>query len=109
MLTRVSEQALEFNAGFIREMTETTQTNGAHLQLARRVLRDALEHELTPRQKQIILMRFYEQNSVGQIAERLRLDKSTVSRTLSRAKERLRRNLRVYFDYTNYCLSEERE
>ncbi len=107
MLTRVSEQALEFNKSFIREMTETPQTNGAHLQLAQRALRDALEYELTPRQRQLVLMHFYEQYTVGQIAGKLELDKSTVSRTLSRAKQRLRRSLRVYFDYTNYCLTEE--
>lgn len=50
----------------------------------------AIDDELTDRQKQLVHMYYIEQNRMQDIADELGLDISTVSRTLKRARERLR-------------------
>jgi|GEM_PF-78051 len=62
----------------------------AHLQ---RKLRQAREEELTPRQREILAMHFDGQMTIAQIARELGVCSSTVSRTIARAKNRLRRCL----------------
>ena len=54
----------------------------------------AVEQELTPRQRQILRMRYSGGMKNAEIAQRLGLNKSTVTRTLNRAMERLFRTLR---------------
>lgn len=54
----------------------------------------AVEQELTVRQKEILQMRFTRGMSVTDIARELGINKSTVSRSLSRSMERLYRALR---------------
>ena len=50
----------------------------------------AIEKELTERQRQMVIMHFYQKKGVSQIARELQLNPSTVSRTLRRATQRLR-------------------
>ena len=54
----------------------------------------AVERELTPRQRQIVDMRFSRGMRVSEIADELGVSRSVVSRTVSRATERLFRALR---------------
>lgn len=54
----------------------------------------AVQQELTPRQREILRMRFTGGMSVTVIARELGLNKSTVSRSLARSMERLYRSLR---------------
>lgn len=54
----------------------------------------SVHQELTPRQRQILQMRFTGGMSVTAIAKELRLNKSTVSRSLNRSMERLYKSLR---------------
>ena len=54
----------------------------------------AVEEELTPRQREILRLRFTGGMSVTAIAEKLGLNKSTVSRSLARSMERLYKSLR---------------
>ena len=54
----------------------------------------AVERELTPRQRQILDMRFSRGMRVTEIAEELGVSKSVVSRTVSQATDRLFRALR---------------
>lgn len=58
-----------------------------------RNLRRAMEQELTPRQHEIVLLYFDQGLPVTRIAALLDITPSTVSRTLRRAKDRLRRYL----------------
>ena len=61
--------------------------------LLRKQLRRARETELTPRQRQILTL-YYEQGmNMAQIARKIGRDRSTVSRTMKRAREKLRRCL----------------
>ena len=68
--------------------------NSEQLDRLRRSLRRAREQELTPRQRQMLELYFEQGMNMPQIAAALGVSTSTVSRTLHRARERLRRCLR---------------
>lgn len=68
--------------------------NSQDLQRLRQKLRQAKRLELTDRQRQVLSL-YYEQGmSIPQIGNTLGVHRSTVSRTLRRARERLRHYLR---------------
>ncbi|MBE6979749.1 MAG: sigma-70 family RNA polymerase sigma factor [Ruminococcaceae bacterium] len=60
------------------------------LKRVQRVIRE----ELTEKQRQILLAYYIQDQTIPQIAESRGVNKSTVSRTLHRAEEKLRRYLR---------------
>lgn len=68
--------------------------NESDLKRLRRNLRIAREEELTARQRELLRLRYEEEMSVTEIAKKLGVDKSTVSRTITRAKRRLYKCLR---------------
>lgn len=68
--------------------------NAEQLERLRRNLRRAREQELTPRQRQVLALYYDRGLTIPQIAGRLGVNRSTVSRTLRRARERLYRHLR---------------
>lgn len=70
------------------------ETNDEQLSRLRRNLRLAREQELTPRQRQLLAMYYDQGLSMPQIAARLGINRSTVSRIIRRAKDRLYRCLR---------------
>ena len=57
-------------------------------------VRAVIRRELTPRQREVLLAHYRQGLRITQIAEQLGVSKSTVSRTLRRAEENLRRFLR---------------
>ncbi len=59
----------------------------------RRNLRLVRQAELTDRQREMLRLRYVEQLSVSDIARRLQVNKSTVSRTVNRGQQRLRKYL----------------
>ena len=73
---------------------QNAEDNSERLARLRRGLRQAREQELTPRQRQMLELYFDRGMNIPQIAEELGLNRSTVSRTLRRAKDRLYRCLR---------------
>ena len=68
--------------------------NESDLARLKRNLRLAREEELTARQRELLRLRYEENLSVSEIAALIGRDKSTVSRTLSRARRRLYKCLR---------------
>ena len=72
---------------------ENGEDNAVRLERLRRNLRKVREKELTPCQKQVLELYYDRHLSVTQIARRLDVNPSTVSRTLKRAEKRLRRYL----------------
>ncbi len=68
--------------------------NRQRLDRLTRYLPVAMAEELTPRQRQLLHMFYYDGKSVTDIARELSVNKSTVTRTLQRAQKRLRRSLR---------------
>ena len=78
-------------AVYAREMSSD---NSAQLTRVKRNLVRALKEDVTPRQRQMLLLYYAERLNMREIGERLGVDKSTVSRTIKRGEARLRRCLR---------------
>lgn len=57
-------------------------------------VRAVIEEELTPLQRQTLIAYYFQQQTIPQIAKERGVQKSTVSRTLRRAEERLRKFLK---------------
>ena len=81
-------------------------TNTRQLSAMKKALNDAINSELTDRQKQMVTEFYFEGASVTQLAEKYGLSKSTVSRHLSRSRERLKGALRygMYTMWSNESL-----
>lgn len=75
-------------------LTAHAGDNESDLMRLKRNLRLAREEELTPRQRELLRLRYEENMTVSEIAAAIGRDKSTVSRTLSRARRRLYKCLR---------------
>lgn len=95
----VLKDAQEFDRHFMQTLFGKTQDNRRQLYIIRCALADIIENELTDRQKEMVHLYYYEGKNSREISEQLYVNKSTVSRTLYRARERIRKNLRFYFDY----------
>ena len=91
--TRFDTRSSEWAGDMTVWLREQANDNQEQMERLRRNLRRAREQELTPRQQQVLTLR-YEQNMNGaEIARMLGLNRSTVSRTIRRAQERRRRCL----------------
>lgn len=107
MASRVSLRVLEFDKGYIRDLLEIPVNNRARLSVVTHALRDAIDTELTPRQREVLLMHYFDHLSGTEIAMRLGVNPSTVTRLLQRGKERLRKALRFYVEFLNCPLDED--
>ncbi len=72
---------------------ENSEDNSDQLARLRRNMRKVRETELTPRQAEMIHLYYDLGLSIPRIAREKGLNKSTVSRTLARGRERLKRYL----------------
>ena len=70
------------------------QDNREELSQLQRNLARALGEDVTARQRQVLLLYYAQGMTMEQIAQELGVDRSTVSRTMLRGEERLRRCLR---------------
>ena len=68
---------------------ETQEDNSQRMTRLRRNLPLAVEQELTPRQKEVVNYFYFDGMGVTEIARTMGLHKSTVSRTLKRARAKL--------------------
>ena len=74
-------------------LRQNAEDNTLQLERMKRNLRIAREKELTPRQRCMLELYYDRQMSVTEIAQELGVNISTVSRTLQRARNRLRHYL----------------
>ena len=107
MAVRLSEQVLEFDKQFVSDLIAVPATNRERLAVVCHALREAIETELTPRQREILMMHYFEQKSGREIADLLELNPSTVCRTLQRSREKLQHSLRFYMEYLNCSLGDD--
>ena len=70
------------------------ETNDSQMDQLRNQLSQALREDVTPRQRQVLYLYYVRQLNMRQIGELLLVDCSTVSRTIRRGEDRLRRCLR---------------
>lgn len=97
MRNQVSEQALSFNRFLIQKLMGEAEDNSGQLAHAQKALLDILQEELTERQREVLTLYYYDGMNIPEIAETLSVNRSTVSRTLQRAKQRIYKNLRFCF------------
>ncbi len=74
---------------------ETVTDNSQKHRLMIKIVRDIVENELTERQRQMIGLYYYKRMNIPEIAELLGVNRSTVSRTISRG----RRNILIRMQY----------
>ena len=92
--TRFDSRSSEWIGDMTVWMREHAEDNSDQLERLRRNLRRAREQELTPRQREILALYYDRGLKMPQIARKLGVNRSTVSRTVKRAKQRLYRCLR---------------
>ena len=68
--------------------------NSAQLGRLKRNLAHALRQDVTPKQREYLMLYYGEGLNLREISERVGVNKSTVSRTMKRGRERLYRCLR---------------
>lgn len=74
-----------------------SETNVEKLKLVKKALKKVVEEQLSARQKQMIVLYYYKEMDMPEIAEMLGINVSTVSRTLNRARQNLIKYLKYYF------------
>lgn len=80
-------------AVYLRQLSEQN-TNSSQISRLRRNLIRCLHEDVTERQRTVLTLYYGEGLNQRQIGELLGVDKSTVSRTIKRGEQRLRRCLR---------------
>ena len=92
--TRFDSRSSEWIGDMTVWLRDHAEDNSDQLERLRRNRRRAREQELTPRQREILALYYDRGLKMPQIARKLGVNRSTVSRTVKRAKERLYRCLR---------------
>ena len=95
--TPFDTRASEFEGDMAVWIRENAGDNGDQMERLMRNLRKAREEDLTPRQRQMLEMRFEQNMKISEISEELGVNRSTVSRTIIRAKKNLRSCLKYSF------------
>ena len=62
-----------------------------------RNLPKVIKFELTPRQRQVVVMYYFQRKNIPEIAAELGLSRSTISRTLKRGRDRIQKYLKYSF------------
>lgn len=86
-----SAQYVADMAVYCRQMSQDNSGEISHL---KQNLIHALQEDVTPKQRQVLLLYYVEGQNMREIGELLGVDKSTVCRTIKRGEKRLQRCLR---------------
>ena len=68
--------------------------NGYYIKILTNAVKSCVENGLTKKQKMYIDMYYYQSKKIPQIAKEVGVNKSTVSRSLNAAREKIRRQLK---------------
>ena len=83
----------ESKGDLIQWLRENAETNQESCERVRKKLPKAILNELTPRQRKLLQMYYFDGLTMREIAEIENVNQSTVSRTLARGRDRLQRVL----------------
>jgi RNA polymerase sigma-70 factor (ECF subfamily) len=98
IMKRVPMSVLEFDEKIIEMANaENASDNSETIAKVKKIMVKIIKNDLTPRQKELIMLYYYKNMKVTEIAEMLNIDHSTVSRTLSRARKNIMERLKYYF------------
>ena len=78
---------------YMRQLSEQNTNTDSLTQLKHNLMR-CLQEDITPRQRTMLTMYYVQRLSQKEIAQQLKVDRSTVSRTILRGERRLQRCLR---------------
>lgn len=91
--TRASEWIGDMTAWHLKNDPDNREQRERLFRNLRKVMKD----ELTPRQRQMVTMYYFQRKNIPVIANELGLNPSTVSRTLKRGRARIQRYLKYSF------------
>lgn len=75
---------------------DVSESNSARHSLMVKVLRNVIENELSRRQRQMITLYYFRKMNIPEIADELGVNKSTVSRTISRGRRNIMEKLKYF-------------
>ena len=80
-------------AGYMKELEEMEDEQDRHSRLVDNLMR-CIREDVTPRQREVLLLYYFRGMRQKDIAQQLGVARSTVSRTIQRGEQRLKRCLR---------------
>ena len=93
-MTRVTDAALEFDKDFMRELYGVCSDNARSVRIMCEMLHEIIEKDLTPRQREVLTMYYFENMRVCEIARKFGVAGTNVSRTRRRAERHIHEKLR---------------
>lgn len=71
-------------------------SNSDKRRLLLKIMRGIIENELTSRQRETILLYYFKEKNIPEIAEMLGVNRSTVSRTISRGRRNIMEKMKYF-------------
>ncbi len=96
MAKRIELEEAQRDREWVQGFMDSPATNRGELQAAQRVLGKVIDKALTPRQREMLLMHYFDQKRVTDIARELGVSPSCVTRTLRRAETHLREIMQFF-------------
>lgn len=75
---------------------DTAESNSVQHNLMIKVMRNVIENELSARQRQMITLYYFQKMNIPEIAKTLGVNRSTVSRTISRGRRNIMEKLKYF-------------
>lgn len=75
--------------------------------IAKLALKDIISSELSEKQREYVLLYYYKSMKIDDIAKKYGVNKSTVSRTLARARANIAKQMKYYIEFGNRFSDEE--
>jgi RNA polymerase sigma-70 factor (ECF subfamily) len=94
-LTRLNEDKELFK--LFNNNDQEAESNAEIRRLAKKAMKKVIEEQLTARQKQVLVLYYFNEIDMPTIAKMLDVNVSTVSRTLKYARNKLLNYLKYYF------------
>lgn len=96
-LVQLNRYGEELGGMRLFEITEQDLALDEKKQRLLRVLRQMIQQELSPRQKEMVERYYFQKKKIREIAQEFGVNKSTVSRVLKCARTRMERCLQYYW------------
>lgn len=75
---------------------DAAESNSVQHNLMIKVMRNVIENELSKRQRQMITLYYFQKMNIPEIAKMLGVNRSTVSRTISRGRRNIMEKLKYF-------------
>ncbi|MDE7287913.1 MAG: sigma-70 family RNA polymerase sigma factor [Oscillospiraceae bacterium] len=75
---------------------DVSESNSVQHNLMIKVMRSVIENELSERQRQVITLYYFQKMNIPEIAKMLGVNRSTVSRTISRGRRNIMEKLKYF-------------